>query len=412
METAPQSPAHPNRPEWGLLLALLLFFCGAAWVLVTVIRGANEPQAAGQPAQVAEAADEPLSRPAAAEEPPAPKGATRDSEPLSAYPKSKKPLSTWRPTVTIVHDAKAHAALADLRVSPAAGTAAAAAKPKTAAETSEPQPAPEPPAKKAPAAELEGELAEHSSPDVKDALSLLGRFRSAKGWRDKQQMVHQPLKAEIPMQEFYGSQGGRDPEPGLLLNALNLTLRGRKVLSLMFANAKVSEVPVQAVFHRTSEGLKLDWESFVGYSPKTWAEFRSARGSEPLVFRAWAMADDYFNFEFSDNARFVSVRLHSPDGEEYLHGYCARDSEDGRKLIELIGEGPNDHTRRLGSIMLGSGDNARVPVTVSIAFPPQARSDRCVRIEKFISPMWLGSAGEDAAVAAAAAEDSPGPKAN
>lgn len=117
----------------------------------------------------------------------------------------------------------------------------------------------------------------------------------------------------------------------------------------------------------------LDWESFIGYSEISWSEFKKQRSAAPLLFRAFAAASDYYNFEFADQKdKYLAVNLLSPDGVESVHGYCERRSQLGTQLQEILGK----HEGEAG-------------VTLRLAFPENAESNHCVRIVELVSDRWL-----------------------
>lgn len=76
----------------------------------------------------------------------------------------------------------------------------------------------------------------------------------------------------------------------------------------------------------TPDGLKVDWESFVGWSEMSWGEFLESKPAEPQVFRVIVRLADYYNFDFADDLQWQSYRLESPDGEHQVFGYAERGS--------------------------------------------------------------------------------------
>lgn len=294
---------------------------------------------------------------------------------------TRKPRSgEWKTTVTIVEDTKAQAAIAEMRtIRPDDGRVA------RAAETQQSK------AVQAPVAQLEvdGQVIGWDSPEVRSAVELLKQYQAAKLWKDKLPLVHQSGQAQPLMEEYYGSQGQSDPEIAGLVSASNLRIGNRSVLALSYSSGDRLNRLVHANFWRSSEGLRLDWESFVGFSGKGMGSFRANHTTEPTVFRVLAVPDDYYNFEFTDSKKYLSLRLYSPGGDDYLHGYCARDSADGKKVLEILGDSAASNSSTASRNGLRSQMNGHFPITVQIAFPENAQSDRCVRIDKFVSPWWL-----------------------
>jgi len=87
------------------------------------------------------------------------------------------------------------------------------------------------------------------------------------------------------------------------------------------------------------EELKVDWESWVGWSETTWDDFIAQRPTQASVFRANLEAVEYYNFNFSDDRKWQSYRLLSPDGEHSLYGYVERDSQAHIGLRSVLEQG-------------------------------------------------------------------------
>lgn len=300
--------------------------------------------------------------------------------------------------VTIVADPKAQAALVQLRtIIPDDG------KPRKAAKPPEKKVEPGPVAQ----LDVDGQVVEWDSPEVRTAVGLLKQYRAAKFWKDKLPLVYQPGQAQPLMEEFYGSQGLADPALTGMVSASNLRIGNRSVLALSYSSGDRLNRIVHANFWRASDGLRLDWESFVGFSGKGMGAFRASHCAEPTVFRVLAVPDDYYNFEFIDTQKYLSLRLYSPSGEDYLHGYCTRDSADGKKLVEILWGSFDSSPAMAGRNGQRSQANGHFPITVQLAFPEKAQSDRCVKIEKFVSPWWLALDVEKQTTAAVKADAGP-----
>ena len=84
------------------------------------------------------------------------------------------------------------------------------------------------------------------------------------------------------------------------------------------------------------DGLKVDWESWVGFADFPMEDFIAQRPSGPHVFRVRLGAVDYYNFDFSDDRRWQSFRLTSPDGEHSLFGYAERGTPPHLRVREAL----------------------------------------------------------------------------
>lgn len=369
-----RKPNQAGKAEFGLLVALLMFLGavgGAVWMVAKSYRA---------PSTV------PVDRPS-----------------KQAGPKKINEVDDLLPgrgtkrAVTIVADPKTITALDNLR--------------KTVEQEAVPKPKKleAPPASSAvKAASYAEELAvdrralTSDAPEVQFALEHLQKYRAAKTWQEKLPLVYQPTDTQSLMERFYGSQGLKDPDLGEFMSASDLRVGKRKVISLTFRCSGRLNMTAHINFHRAPSGLLLDWESMVGFSNRSFGEFRSEKSARPTIFRVLAAADDYYNFEFADVKKYLSLKLYSPDGDDYLNSFCERESPTGKKLVEIIGNASNE--RAISSSLSGSRGGS-FPVTLELAFPEHAQSDRCVRIERFIDAWWL--ALESDKNATASIKDSP-----
>ncbi len=123
-------------------------------------------------------------------------------------------------------------------------------------------------------------------------------------------------------------------------------------------------------FFPTPEGVRIDWESWVGWSEMPWGEFIRARPTDAKLFRVILGPVDYYNFNFTDDRKWRSYRLVSPDGEHSLYAYV----EHGSALDERIRPSP---------------DQKQIPLTLSLRYPPDASSPNQVLVEKWHADGWV-----------------------
>jgi hypothetical protein len=123
----------------------------------------------------------------------------------------------------------------------------------------------------------------------------------------------------------------------------------------------------------TADGLRVDWESWVGHSPMPWQEIMEKKPTEPVLVRSLLSLVEYYNMEFSDDQKWSSFRLSSPDGEHVLYAYVQRGSEEQIRLLRLISE--------------NSGGENRVSVT--IRYPGGAKSGNQVILDRLVADSWL-----------------------
>ena len=237
---------------------------------------------------------------------------------------------------------------------------------------------------------LSFESIEADDPQVAEAQTVLTKYLQAANWRERLPFVFEPERVEALMQRQYEERQAPDPEHGSLFSAGIITAGTSKVLNLQFACATRPDAGMRANFHRTRGGkLLLDWESWVGWSEKTWPELKQDRSQIEVVMRAIASESSYYNYEFSESWRWLAVKLRSADGLHNVTGYVERNSGIGIALANMIGV-PLPHNLPDGTPMPALKlPGSKSSVTVRLAFPAKAQSDHCVNITAILADRWL-----------------------
>ncbi len=121
----------------------------------------------------------------------------------------------------------------------------------------------------------------------------------------------------------------------------------------------------------SKDGDRLDWEASVGYNSTKLKPFMAEKKTVPTSFRLIAKLDNYYNFDFSNDAdTHYSIELKTR-GRTTIYGYVYKKSEEGKKLYELLKDGESHN------------------VIVKIAFLPDARSSENVLIYEMLSDEWV-----------------------
>jgi hypothetical protein len=115
--------------------------------------------------------------------------------------------------------------------------------------------------------------------------------------------------------------------------------------------------------------LKVDWDSWVGWSEMTWEEFRTKKPVEPVLFRVQLSIVEYFNFAFSNDREWSSYRLDSQDGMDSFYGYVPRTGELDQRLR------PADA-------------GTKTKWVLKLKFPPHATRDNQVLIDSVVAEGW------------------------
>lgn len=200
-----------------------------------------------------------------------------------------------------------------------------------------------------------------------EAEPLARKFLEATTVDELLPLVRNPAVAEARMRAFHPD--GKVVAPGLTqFNAGGaLSIRG-KFVSLAVTTRDHEERSL--AFVETPQGLRIDWESWAGWSDITWEEFLASKPVDGHVFRVTVSAVDYYNFEFTDESKWRSYRILSVDGEHSIYGYVERGS-----LLE----------QRIHI----DGDAKSAALMLSLKFPAGATSNSQVEIERLVAEGWV-----------------------
>jgi hypothetical protein len=168
-----------------------------------------------------------------------------------------------------------------------------------------------------------------------DAESLAKEFLTATMIDQLLPVVRNPQQAKPRMEREYPD--GRIAPPGMdAFNPNKSLVRTDSAVEVSVRLLQSSEVR-QLSLVETPTGLKIDWESWVGWCEMGWPEFLSTLPTVPQEFRVVAKKVDYYNFGFSDDSKWRSYQLDSRNGDQTLYGYVARGSDmDGK--IQILPE--------------------------------------------------------------------------
>jgi putative membrane-bound dehydrogenase-like protein len=90
----------------------------------------------------------------------------------------------------------------------------------------------------------------------------------------------------------------------------------------------------------TENGFKVDWESWVGYSPIEWGRFVTEKMQEPSEFRAMIGRDDFYDFRYANSLEYRCYQIRDPEEKHRLWGYVERNGEIDRKLQRAMLRSP------------------------------------------------------------------------
>jgi len=180
-------------------------------------------------------------------------------------------------------------------------------------------------------------------------------------------IIHEPARIQLLLQSRYPD--GKIPPSGMA----KFNASGQVSYKDSFAAVTILTPDYerkQLAFIDGEDGLKIDWESWIGWSEMSWPELLDTKPKKPVLVRVMAKWVDYYNFGFSDEKAWRSYRLVSPDGETTLYGYVEQNSLLDQRLR------PGEPT-------------ASVAVTLKIHFREDEQSQNQVIIDSLVSDGWV-----------------------
>lgn len=205
---------------------------------------------------------------------------------------------------------------------------------------------------------------------VADAEPIARKFLSATTIEEILPLVRNTAISEPRMRKFYQDHGIKPAGMSQFNTGGEIGLLG----SLRSVGVTTGDFDDRSlVFEESPDGLKIDWESWVGWSEITWAEFLATKPKVAKVFRVTLSPVVYYNFGFSDEDMWVSYRLESPEHEHSIYGYVQK----GSPLEQRIQPSP---------------DVKSTALTLSLKFPEVTTSNDQVVIEALVTEGWVEGA--------------------
>lgn len=198
---------------------------------------------------------------------------------------------------------------------------------------------------------------------------VVEKYLKCSTWQERLDYVRNIENIESKMEDHYGD---------IKLSPIKGSLKYKK-----FEYGDIVEIRTVFDDHITSYFLlqedgeyKIDWESSMLKCDMSWSEFKASKPKESTKFRVAVSLDDYYNYEFRNlSDSYWSISLSEITTERItgtkpllLYGYIPKESEDGKKLFELLKDG------------------SEKAVILELKYPNNNdNSSNCVLITRFVS---------------------------
>jgi DNA-directed RNA polymerase subunit RPC12/RpoP len=174
------------------------------------------------------------------------------------------------------------------------------------------------------------------------AAEVVKAFLAADTVEEKLPLVRFPEKVKPLMDIWYKGRpdksfkASRDDLAESLTKFLHVD--GARFIVVTMLVEPDDEYKLFAVESSPYDGLRVDWETAVGWQAMTVEEFVKGKPTTPQPFRVQAAPGDYYNGAYSDETKWLSVNLTYPGNPDFhLFGYVERNTPAGDQLMRLLG---------------------------------------------------------------------------
>lgn len=219
-------------------------------------------------------------------------------------------------------------------------------------------------------AEEKAEIAvfEHSNPEmVKKLEEYLATFAAAKTVDDLLPVVRQTDDLRAKMINFYGGEKVDQYD----LNELKSSSDVNQIPGYISVTFEDKEFNIKQALVKYDGTFALDWESYIAYSDLTWEKMGELKPVEPFVMRVTLSIKDFYLGDFSDERKWQSVSLNSPNEEGTIYGYVERRTA-AEQLVSNFGVTTSNYD-----------------ITVRARYPENATRDDQIEIIEVINNSWL-----------------------
>ncbi|MEM8953008.1 MAG: hypothetical protein AAGD22_02545 [Verrucomicrobiota bacterium] len=225
--------------------------------------------------------------------------------------------------------------------------------------------------------ETEDEVAQDILANFDEFEKVLGGFYSATSPEEMARYVRKPQRTLQLMREYYADEP-LEPSDFQLTGSVNFEI-DRNTGDIFYFLDVTLDGGIEhrgVVLEREGTSYKIDWESYVGYSEMPWATFLETRPSFPLLFRVKVAPDNYFNYQFSDEEKYVCLRLTDLNGLDTCFGYVERGSPEEERINVILAR-----NRKLG---VGEGH-----FILQLQWLPDTGNEKQVLIAQVVRENWL-----------------------
>lgn len=198
---------------------------------------------------------------------------------------------------------------------------------------------------------------------------MLRQFLTAPNWRQRALTVRDQLRVAPLMSIYYGKNSDQPVSFDSVVEPIEVSPQFSEHTVVFEGGGRRT-----ATVEHTTNGARVDWESFVGAGEMAWSDFLAAKPTDPTLFRVLVSPAGHFENSFGDpeTLKCYSLRSITEPGAKVVYGYMDKHNPQTKELDYWI-----------------ERSNEAVPMIVRLRFPPQAPVDFQVWIQQFVQSGWL-----------------------
>ncbi len=198
---------------------------------------------------------------------------------------------------------------------------------------------------------------------------LLGKFFEVKNVEDFAPLVRNPEVTMPRIRKWYESRPLKFAEVKKIGYQDDIRATGQMAAVLI----QLADYSVKAAaLEKTVDGYRVDWESWVGWTELDWDDFFTERPTESKTVLVQCSVDTYYNRNFRDESKWVSIKMTNPQSYKTLYGYIDRSNP---TLMRHV-------------INMGAGESRAV---FKIRYPKDSEVANQVVITEFLTSGWVNA---------------------
>ncbi|MFK7909738.1 MAG: hypothetical protein AB8F34_03965 [Akkermansiaceae bacterium] len=166
-----------------------------------------------------------------------------------------------------------------------------------------------------------------------DSMKLAEKFTMSIDIETRLKLCRYPEKIRKRLSDYPEQAVSVPPKaviPGRIMQLPNIIFRGFRA---EFADGSTRAVCVVS----TDDGLKVDWDAYARYGTATWRGLLTGV-AKMADMRVQAVKSNYYNFNYRDEEKWLSLTLTSLDHDGNLHAYARRGTKTAKLLMNGLTE--------------------------------------------------------------------------